>query len=327
MWRFRGVKQKRRNPCRGGLAPGAALLICLFIDSRVCAKDRPQKIFSSPEEAIQAMVEAVKVDKVRRLLYLFGPGSKALILSGDAVQDKEGRERFIKNYQEKNRLEVDRDKATLYIGKEEWPFPIPLAKTEKGWRFDTQTGRQEVLARRIGRNELSAIQVCLAYVDAQKEFAMRQGGPESGLPEYARRLISTPGQHDGLYWETGKGQEPSPMGPLFAAAQDADVGKNPEAVPAPYHGYLYRIMKAQGGNAAGGALDYVIEGRMIGGFALIAYPARYGASGVMTFMVNQDGVVFQKDFGKKTKEAARALMVFDPDTSWKAVRQRPPGGP
>jgi hypothetical protein len=327
MWRFGGVKQKRQCPGRGGLALVAALLVCLFFGSTVCAKDRPQKIFSSPEEAVKTMVEAVKAEKVRWLLYLFGPGSKALILSGDPVQDKEGREQFIKNYQEKNRLEANLDKAVLYIGKEEWPFPIPLVKTEKGWRFDTQAGRQEILARRIGRNELSAIQVCLAYLDAQKEFALRQGGPGKGLPEYAQRLISTPGRHDALYWETREGQEPSPLGPLFAAAQDAGTGENPETAPAPYHGYHYRILKSQGGNAEGGARDYVIEGRMIGGFALIAYPARYGASGVMTFIVNQDGIVFQKDLGKKTKEEVRTLMIFDPDTTWTAVRQNPPGGP
>ncbi len=287
-------------------------------------RPRYQKSYASPQEAVKAMVDAVKTDDTRSLLRIFGPGSKALVLSGDPVQDEEGRERFIKRFQEKNRLEEVSGKATLLLGKDDWPFPIPIVKTEKGWKFDTRAGRQEILARRVGRNELNAIQVCLAYVDAQKEYALRTGRQGKGLLEYAQEFISTPGKQDGLYWEAGEGQEQSPMGPLFAAARDEGYsGKLIADTPMPYHGYLYRILKAQGQKAPGGVRDYVVEGKMIGGFALIAYPARYGSSGVMTFMVNQDGVVFEKDLGKNSRTIVQTITVFDPDETWVRVTPAP----
>jgi hypothetical protein len=310
-----------------GLTMGVVVLIFILACTSVNAKDRPQKNYPSPDEAVKAMVAAVKAGNTRLLMKIFGPGSKALVLSGDPLQDKKGRERFIQRFEEKNRLEETEDKAILYLGKDEWPYPIPIVKTEKGWKFDTAVGRQEILARRVGRNELSAIQVCLAYVDAQKEYAFRKGSGDRKLPEYAQELISTPGKQNGLYWEAEEGQEKSPMGPLFAAARDpANDGKGPEDTSAPYHGYLYRILKAQGKNAPGGARDYVLEDRMISGFALIAYPARYGASGVMTFMVNQNGVVYQKDLGKKTRESAQNIMAFDPDETWVMVKPVPVPG-
>jgi hypothetical protein len=299
----------------------AVVLAVVFTTDSVSARPQQQKIYSTPEEAVTAMVEAVKAGNTRLLLKIFGPGSKALILSGDPVQDKEGRDRFVKRYEEKNRLEEASEKAILYLGNDDWPFTIPLVKTEKGWKFDTKAGRKEILARRVGRNELNAIQVCLAYVDAQKEYVLRKGSQGKGLLEYAQELVSTPGKQDGLYWEAGEGQESSPMGPLFAVAQEAGFDRHPSGEqPAPYHGYIYRILKAQGKNAAGGAHDYVVEGRMIGGFALIAYPAKYGSSGITTFIVNQDGIVFQKDLGKKTREAARAIIAFDPDETWKRAQ-------
>jgi hypothetical protein len=205
------------------------------------------------------------------------------------------------------------------VGNDDWPFPIPLVKAEKGWKFDTKVGRQEILARRVGRNELNAIQVCLAYVDAQKEYALRKAREGKGLPEYAQEFASIPGKQDGLYWEADAGQEPSPMGPLFAAAKEEGYGGKPLGdPPTPYHGYVYRMLKAQGKNASGGARDYSVEGKMIAGFALIAYPAKYGSSGVMTFIVNQNGVVYQKNFGKNTREEALAIMVFNPDETWKS---------
>jgi hypothetical protein len=221
------------------------------------------------------------------------------------------------------------DQVTLYLGNDEWPFPIPLVKTEGGWRFDTEAGKREILARRIGKNELNAIQVCLAYVDAQKEYALRKSGQGEGLVEYARRLVSTPGNQDGLYWEAGAGEEPSPMGPLFAAAREEGYGatrlvSHPTAEggrPIPYHGYFYRILKAQGAHAPGGARDYVVGGKMTGGFALIAYPSRYRASGVKSFIVNQDGLVYQKNLGKNSRNAAHTLKAFDPDPSWVRVPQ------
>ena len=193
MARIGWLKEKVRFN-RKGLPMAALVLVFIFICGSVEARHRPQKNYSSPDEAVKAMVAAVRVGNTQRLMSIFGPGSKALVLSGDPVADKEGRERFIKVFDEKNRLEETSDKANLYLGKDEYPFPIPIVKTEKGWKFDTPSGQQEILARRVGRNELSAIQVCLAYVDAQKEYAIRKGPKENGLPEYAQELISTPGQ-------------------------------------------------------------------------------------------------------------------------------------
>lgn len=295
----------------------------------VYAKSPGPKVFISPEEAVQAVIDGVKADDTPSLLTIFGPGSRKIIRSGDPIEDREGREWFIKRYEEKNRLAKAPDQVTLYLGNDEWPFPIPLVKTEGGWRFDTEAGKREILARRIGKNELNAIQVCLAYVDAQKEFALRKSRQGEALVEYARRLVSTPGNQDGLYWEAGAGEEPSPMGPLFAAAREEGYGatrlvNHPTAEggrPIPYHGYFYRILKAQGEHAPGGARDYVVGGRMIGGFALIAYPARYRASGVKSFIVNQDGLVYQKNLGKNSREAAHTLKAFDPDPSWVLVPQ------
>ena len=315
------VKENSRVRSKG-LFMAAAVLAFVFAAGGVYAKPRHQKSYATPEEAVKAMVEAVKSGNTRLLLKIFGPGSKALVLSGDPVQDKEGRDRFVKHYEEKNRLEEASGKALLYLGKDDWPFPIPLVKTDKGWKFDTKAGREEILARRVGRNELNAIQVCLAYVDAQKEYALRKARQGKALLEYAQDFVSTPGRQDGLYWQAGEGQEQSPMGPLFAAARESGYGGEPLGeTPTPYHGYLYRILKAQGKNAPGGARDYVVEGKMIGGFALIAFPAKYGSSGVMTFIVNQNGVVFQKDLGKKTSEEARTIMAFDPDETWKPVQE------
>ena len=278
-----------------------------------------QKTFSSPEKAVEAMAAAVKADDIQSLLAIFGPGSRHIILSGDPVEDKKGREWFVKHYEEKNRLEETSGKVTLHVGSDDWPFPIPIVKAGKGWRFDTGAGKQEILARRVGKNELNAIQVCLAYVDAQREYAMEKAHKGEGLLEYAQKFVSAPGKQDGLYWEAGEGQEQSPIGPLFAAARDQGYSGQPLGEPEPYHGYFYRILTAQGKNAPGGAQDYVVGGKMIGGFALIAYPAHYGASGVMTFIVNHDGVVYQKNLGRDTKKAVQAIKAFDPDKTWTRV--------
>ncbi len=323
----RGIKEK------GSFRPQALFVAAVFFimvwpGNGVYAKSTSQKIFSSPKEAVQAVLEGVKADDTQSLLIIFGPGSRKIVLSGDPVEDREGREWFIKHYEEKNRLAKAPDRVTLFLGNDEWPFPIPLVKTDGGWRFDTQAGKREILARRVGKNELNAIQVCLAYVDAQKEFALRKARQGEGLPEYAQRLVSTPGNQDGLYWEAEGGEEASPMGPLFAAAREEGYGATRlvnHAIgggrPTPYHGYFYRILKAQGEHAPGGARDYVVGGKMVGGFALIAYPARYCSSGVKSFIVNQDGIVYQKNLGKNSREAAHALKTFDPDPSWVRVPQ------
>ena len=318
MFRFRRITQKGSFRGKGFLIV-AAIFAVLFSCGSVYAKV-PQKIFSSPEKAVEAMVGAVKADDVQSLLAIFGPGSKHIILSGDPVEDKQGREWFVKHYEEKNRVEEASGKVTLHLGSDDWPFPIPIVKAGNGWRFDTGAGKQEILARRVGGNELKAIQVCLAYVDAQREYAMRKARQGAGLLEYAQKFESTPGKQDGLYWEAGEGQEQSPIGPLFAAARDQGYsGKPLGEEPEPYHGYYYRILTVQGKNATGGAQDYVVGGKMIGGFALIAYPAHYRASGVMTFIVNHDGVVYQKKLGKGTKKAAQAIKAFDPDKTWTRV--------
>ena len=317
----RSMRSERRVffRARGFLATVAFVVLVLACGSAQ-AKSPGHKGFSSPQEAVKAVVDALRANDTKSLLTIFGRASKALVRSGDPVEDKEGRERFLKLYEEKNRLEEGPDKVTLYVGSDEWPFPIPIVKVGQSWRFDTKAGKREILARRIGRNELSTIQVCLAYVDAQKEYAMKKGREAQGLLEYAQRFVSTPGTHDGLYWDVADGEEQSPMGPLFAAAREEGYGQQPlGGNPTPYHGYLFRILTGQGANAPGGAVDYVVAGKMIGGFALIASPARYGSSGVMTFVVNQDGFVYEKDFGKHARKAEQAIKVFDPDTTWKKV--------
>ena len=301
------------------LLVAAAVFAVVFSSGSAYAKV-VQKTFPSPEKAVEALVEAVKADDIQSLVAIFGPGSRHLILSGDPVEDEKGRDWFVKHYEEKNRLEEASGKVTLHVGSDDWPLPIPIVKAGNGWRFDTAAGKREILARRVGRNELNAIQVCLAYVDAQKEYAMKKARQGEDLLEYAQKFVSTPGKQDGLYWETGEGQEQSPIGPLFAAARDQGYGRKPLGEESePYHGYFYRILTAQGKNAPRGAQDYVVGGKMIGGFALIAYPAHYRASGVMTFIVNHDGVVYQKNLGKTTQKAAQAVKAFDPDKTWTRV--------
>ena len=276
-----------------------------------------QKSFASPEAGIVALVEAVKVNDQPMLLAVLGPHGEKLISSGDAVADRQRREAFLKAYDEANKLVLEGDaQATLVIGKDEWPMPIPLVKSKDGWRFDTRRGEKEILARRIGRNELAAIQVCLAIVDAEREYAARDVDAD-GVPEYAPKFVSAPGKHDGLYWQTQADEPLSPLGPLLVAATSAGYTGSGSRPLAPYHGYFYRILTKQGKDVPGGAYDYFVKGKMIGGFAVIAYPARYGASGIMSFLVNHDGVVYEKDLGKNTATIAAKMTTFNPDARWK----------
>ncbi len=277
-----------------------------------------QDTFASPDEAVKALVDALKAFDAKALSAIFGPGSKDVISSGDPIADKTANERFINLYAQKNKLEeTDANKVVLYLGNKEWPFPIPIVKKDAVWQFDTNEGREEILARRIGRNELSVIQICLAYVDAQREYALKD---RDGLLAYAQKFVSDSGKKDGLYWEAKEGDEQSPLGPLVAAAQEQGyTGRQSGDKPVPYHGYYYRILKAQGKHARGGSYDYVIKGKMIGGFALVAYPARYGSSGIMTFIVNHDGVVYQKDVGENSEKAALGMKLFNPDSTWEKV--------
>jgi hypothetical protein len=276
-----------------------------------------QKQFASPEEAVKAFITAIKANDNDELLAIFGPPGKALIFSWDEDRDRAARARFEKAYDEMNQLESkDAKRVILHVGSQDWPFPIPIVKHGNSWYFNTIEGSQEILNQRIALDELGAIQVCLALVDAQKEYASRDRTGD-GVLQYAQKFVSEPGKKDGLYWPAGVGEEPSPLGPLVAEAIAEGYGRPPSAdKPACFHGYFYRILTQQGKNASGGARDYLARGKMIGGFALVAYPVEYGNSGVMTFVVNQDRVVYQKDLSKKTPQTAKAMKSFDPDKTW-----------
>jgi DUF2950 family protein len=275
------------------------------------------RTFASPEEAVKALIEAA--GDAKAVLAVLGADARPIISSGDAAADKADRERFLKAYAEANKLmKAGDDMMLLVVGKDEWIFPIPLVKDKAGWRFDTREGREEVLNRRIGRNELSTIQAVLAYVDAQREYYLRNPQGDK-LLHYAQKFVSTKGKRDGLYFPTKPGEKPSPLGPLFEKAKAQGYTKDNSG----YHGYHYRILRGQGGSAPGGAYGYVAQGRMIGGFALVAWPVSYGNSGVMTFIVNHDGVVYEKDLGPDTAEAVTKISRFNPDKSWKRFQ---PGG-
>jgi len=279
------------------------------------AASRP-KTFATGDEAVNAFIKALREGNKEELLALFGSDANDLISSGDKVADRQRMQTFVTYYDEQHKLDVEGDKLILLVGKNDWPFPIPLVKQGPRWVFDTAAGMEEILNRRIGRNELDTIQVMLAIVDAQREYAMRDRDGD-GLREYAQKFRSDPGKKNGLYWETKEGEEPSPLGPLAAEARREGYFRDKSAAgPQPYRGYFYRILTAQGANAAGGAFDYIVNGKMIGGFAVIAYPAEYGNSGVMTFIVNHDGVVYQKDLGEDTEKEAQAMKRFDPDKTW-----------
>jgi len=276
-----------------------------------------QKNFASTEAGSTALVEAIKSNDEVALGSILGPDGSQLISSGDEVADTQSREAFIKAYNDAHKLVLQGDtQAILVIGKDEWPMPIPLVKSQDGWRFDTTRGAKEILDRRIGRNELNAIQVCLAIVDAERDY-MAKDPDGDGIQEYASKFVSTPGKHDGLYWETNSEEPPSPLGPLLAAAARDGYANSESSSLEPYHGYFYKILTKQGKDAPGRAHDYLVNGQMIGGFAVIAYPARYGASGIMSFIVNQDGIVYEKDLGENTAAMASQLTTFNPDPSWK----------
>jgi hypothetical protein len=302
------------------LAMLAALLaFAVAWSPSVCAAAVTQKRFASAEDGVQALIAAVKAGDLKAMLDVLGPAARPLITSGDPVVDRHDRERLVQAYEESHSLVMSGEtKAVLQVGKDDWPFPIPLVKDQTGWRFDTQAGREEILNRRIGRNELAAVEVCRAYVDAQREYYLRNPQVDA-LLQYAQQFASAEGKRDGLYWPTDPGEEASPLGPLVANARGGGYRKGEGGKPIPYHGYYYRILKAQGPDAPGGAYDYMVDGQMLGGFALVAYPASWGNSGVMTFIVNHDGVVYQKDLGPHTAAVARAMARFNPDSTWKAV--------
>lgn len=293
-------------------------LLVLFIVSDASAAPK-KKVFPSPEAAVRSLIDAVEKSDTGELVAIFGRSGEKLVYSGDPVMDAEDRASFIKAYREKMRLEtVGPGKIILHVGNNDWPMPIPIIKSHGGWLFDTKEGRKEILARRIGRDELGAIQVCLAYVDAQREYALHP--QNAGAAEYARQFLADPGKKNGLCWETGADEAAAgPLGPLIAGACPESFRPAERSDLVPYHGYFYRILTAQGTNAPGGAYNYVVNGKMIGGFALVAYPARYRSTGVKTFIVSHDGIVYEKDLGKETKLIAEKMKVFDPDGTWKKV--------
>lgn len=300
----------------GGLASTAAVFV--FAMMSVAGA---QQHFKTPEEAAEALVIAAKTGE-QALLTVFGPDSADIVSSGDPVNDEVQRKKFVAAYDAKHQIERQDDgKATLFVGDKDWPVPVPLVKKSGGWNFDAAAGRQEILFRRVGRDELETIQSCLAYVDAQNDYAQMMRA-STGVATYAQRIVSEPGKKDGLYWPTQPGEEPSPLGEQVADA--SAQGYNITGERAPYHGYYYKILKRQGPAAHGGAYDYVARGKMIGGFALVAYPAIYRNSGVMTFLVNHEGTVFEKDLGPDTGKLAEAITSFNPDDTWKKVTGEQP---
>jgi len=281
------------------------------------AKASAQKSFPSPEEAAAALVATVKARDVDGLLAIVGPTSKSWLFTGDKVADENDWKKFVAAYDEKKGIKkVSDTKAELEVGADGWPFPAPLVKGANGWHFDAEAGRVELLNRRVGRNELDTIQTLLAVVDAQREYAAKDMDG-NGYADYAKRFRSTPGKKDGLYWPDEAGKPSSPLGPLMAVAAKEGYGKAPTEKPAPYHGYHYKLLTSQGKDAPGGAYDYVVGNKLLGGFAVVAYPASYRVSGVVTFVVNHDGVVYEKDLGPQTAAMGSAMTRFNPDATWR----------
>jgi Protein of unknown function (DUF2950) len=308
---------------RGGSTRQWLTWMCLSISMSVaCASqanssEPAQRSFPTAERAVAALVVATRSGRLASLSQVLGPAGVPLIRSGDPVADRTARERFLAAYARRHRIELEGSgKAVLVVGTENWPMPIPLVRTTSGWHFDTPAGQEEILNRRIGRDELAVIQVCRAYVHAQLDYAALRA--HRGSPaQYAQHLMSRPGTRDGLYWPTRAGEPQSPFGPLVSQARAGGYvpGRRHDG-PHPYYGYYFRILTAQGPHAPGGAQSYLVDGRMTRGFALVAYPAKYGVSGIMTFMVSRAGIVFQRNLGPQTETIAADLTQYDPDSAW-----------
>ena len=317
---MRQAQLGQRKSCGGELLKATVTLLivagCFPEGSR--AQEPGQKTFSSPNAAATALVTAVRSGDEKAMLDVLGPRAKRLVSSGDAAEDADERAKFVQRYEQMHRFVNEPDgTTTLYIGAANWPTPIPLMHAGKTWYFDTEAARREILYRRIGRNELSAIRVCEQLVEAEKDYhSIRHD-------EYARRIFSTTGTHDGLYWNTAEGKAKSPIGPLVArAVATGDASEHSGVTPVPFRGYYYHILTSQSAQAPGGAHTYLVNGKMTG-FAFVAYPAEYRSSGVMTFVVSEDGVVYQKDLGKKTGEIAKAMNAYEPDSSWQKAEAEP----
>ena len=311
---------------------GVVLTLMIGITSAIwsksaCAQDADQVSFGTPEEAAQELAHACETDDVARLLAILGPPGHMLISSGDEVADKASRQLLARAFQDKHRLVPEGEKKQiLYLGVEDWPVPVPIVRREGVWQFDTMEGRQELLRRRVGGNESSAISICRLYVEMQNQYAQRFYDRNTFAGLYAQKFMSDPGKHNGLYWEVKGLGERSPADALVQlATQEGYTG--PGRSPRPFHGYYFRILTAQGQDAPGGAksyfdrsdIGYFAERKMTGGFALVAYPAKYQVSGVLSFIVNQDGIVYQKDLGEETQDVAREMTEYNPDSTWVRV--------
>jgi len=306
-----------RRLCRTLLVLSAALLTA---NAASAAAATGPRTFASPEQAAAALDAAWVSGSTEQLLTIFGRAGLRLVSSGDPVAEKTAREKLAAAFAESHRLDSENAKEiVIVLGKNEWPYPIPLVRHASGWRFDATAGEEQIINRRIGHNELNAIEVCRAYVVAQREYAAkdRQG---DGMHEYAQRVASTEGKHDGLYWKAVEGGEESPIGPLVATAEAQGYGLASAEGAAPFRGYFFKILTRQGWNAPGGPGEYIVKGHMTRGFALVAFPAKYRDSGVMTFLVNQHGIVFEKNLGPNTTEAARQMTDYNPDPSWKIAQ-------
>ena len=300
----------------------AVLFISALVATAAAAAGPSQRTFATPEDAASALVQALTAhDRVAALAVLGDAGD--WISSGDAAADRATTERFIAAYTAKHAIERNDDKATLRIGEDDFPFAFPLVKRADRWRFDTAAGKDELLARRIGQNELDAINVLYAIADAERDYASEDRNGD-GVLVYAQKFASSAGKRDGLYWPTTADEPPSPLG-IFVAQAAGEGYRKSDTAPTPYHGYYYRMLKGQGKNAQSGPLDYRVRGRDIGGFAVVAYPARYGNSGIMTFIINQDGKAYQADLGAATREKATKMQRFDPGSEWSPV-SAPAGG-
>jgi hypothetical protein len=299
------------------LAAVAMVFTACFPTSSI-AQQQGQKTFSSPDEASNALVTAARNNDEKGMLNILGPDGKQIVSSGDETEDAQNRANFAQRYQEMHRLVKEPDGTiVLYIGAKNWPTPIPLANKGSSWYFDTDAGKKEILFRRIGRNEISTIRICRELVAAQKDYYAMQHN------EYAKQIYSDEGQHNGLYWKVAEGEPQSPIGPLVASAVAEGYLKGQAGPPTPYRGYFFHILTRQGEHAPGGAKSFIVNGKMTAGFAFIAYPAEYRSSGVMTFIVNRDGIVYQKDLGKETESLGKAMQEYNPDASWRKAEDEP----
>jgi hypothetical protein len=305
---------------QGAPLAAAAILLPLLLSTGSFAQQGSEKTFASPGAAVLALYNAAKSTDSQSLAAIFGSNSNTILSTGDDVADKNMQADFIRRYDQMHRVVIEPDQtATLYVGAENWPLPVPLVKNASGaWYFDTEAGKKEILYRRVGTNENDAIDILYSLVDGEREYASE---PRNGdkTAHYAAKFLSDDGKQNGLYWKTSDTETPSPIGPLLVSAASQGYTMPQQGQPTPYHGYYYRILTKQGAAAKGGARDYMVNGNLTGGFAFVAYPAEYRNSGVMTFIVNQDGIVYEKDLGADTAKTAAAMTEYNPDNTWNPV--------